>query len=150
MYACIGFAPKGPRDGFSTITCQEKREETRTIEAETGSQRSPRHNGRPQKGSTGARSEITAVPACGLMEPPQARAFVRLASVENPTARDLHSERLYDPQGNGFGYSFRKAQTWRGSAAMELKPRRREVRGNNGAGWALSALASISIEFNVP
>ena len=84
MYACAEFAPKGPCDGFSTITCQEKREETRTIETETGSQRSPRHNGRPQKGSADAHSEITTVPARGLMEPPQARTIPRLTSVENP------------------------------------------------------------------
>jgi hypothetical protein len=61
MYAGAEFAPKGPRDGFSTITCQEKREETRTIETETGSQRSPRHNGRPKKGPADAHPEITTV-----------------------------------------------------------------------------------------
>jgi hypothetical protein len=61
MYACAEFTPKGPRDGFSTITCQEKREETRAIETETGRQRSPRHAGRRQKGSAAARSEITTV-----------------------------------------------------------------------------------------
>jgi hypothetical protein len=38
MYACAEFTPKGPLDGFSTITCQEKREEARTVETETGRQ----------------------------------------------------------------------------------------------------------------
>ena len=84
MYACAEFTPKGPRDGFSTITCKEKREEARAIETETGRQRSPRHAGRRQKGPAAARSEITTVPPCGLVEPPQARTIPRLTSAGNP------------------------------------------------------------------
>ena len=62
------------------------------------------------------------------MEPPQARAFVRLASVENPTARNLHSERLYDPQGNGLGYS---------NVEKYLKVRLKEI-----AKWKQASLAA--------
>jgi hypothetical protein len=38
VYAGTGFLPKGQRHGFSTITFEEKCEETRTLEAKTGSQ----------------------------------------------------------------------------------------------------------------